>query len=128
MGPWPTLRYAWILFLVLGQPVGLGRGLGPLLAALGLDRGDGGLGELHLHILVHFEDDGLFLYGVDGRVDSAGGDDLVALLHSRDHPLRVLLLLVLRPDDKEVEDDEDGAEGDEGHDHGAGRVAGSGWR
>ena len=106
------------------KPFSGGFGIG-LLLALGLDRrGDGGLGELHLGVLVDLEDDGLFLYGVHGCVDSAGGDDLVAFLDRLDHPLGFLLLLVLRPDDKEVENDEDETKGDDGGDHRSGRIAG----
>jgi hypothetical protein len=49
----------------------------------------------------------------DGAVHAAGGDDAIALLHRRQHPLPLGLLALLGPEHDEVEDREHRTEQDQ---------------
>src|SRR5262249_6244203 len=82
-----------------------------ILAALPLhDTPDRRSLELELDLIGDAKRDGLFAQIGDGAEHATRRDDLVAALDRRQHPLALLLLLLLRPDHEEVEDGEHRAE------------------
>ena len=90
-----------LLLLVLGI-LGVRRSVLRGLGALG---GDGPLGELHTHTVgAGLDDDGILLHLADGAYHAADGGDLIAHRQLRAHLGRRLFLLVLRPDEQEIED------------------------
>jgi hypothetical protein len=60
---------------------------------------------------------------MDSAVDSADGDNPVALLDGLDHLLHLFLLLILGADDEEIKHHEYKAESDEGGNHLTARAA-----
>ena len=96
-----------------------------VLAALGRHRLNGGLRKLQFGVFVDLDDHGGLFDRGDGPVNAADRDDLVAFFHGRDHGLGIFLLLVLGPDDEEIENDENETKRDDGRDHRHTRAAGS---
>src|SRR5215813_5232753 len=82
------------------------RRLGILLALPRHDAANGGAVEFELDLISDAQDDGLLVQRRDGPVHPAGRHHAVAPLHRPQHPLALLLLLLLRAEQEEVKDGE----------------------
>src|SRR5215204_4243739 len=82
-----------------------------LYLLLPLHAGDGRAGDFEERLVGAHDEQRLLLDLLDGGVDAARGDDLVARLQRRHHVGESLLALALGDDDQEVEDAEDEQEG-----------------
>src|SRR6266850_2418273 len=82
------------------------RCLGILLALPRHDTPDGAAVELELHLIVDTQGDGVLVEAGHRPVQPAAGHHAIALLERRQHALPLLLLLLLRAEQEEVEDRE----------------------
>ena len=73
--------------------------------------------DLHFHIVGNLYQNRFLFDPYDRAMDSARGDDLVALLHGIEHLLTLLLTLLLRTNDHEIEDDKDQSKEDDRLNH-----------
>src|SRR5579883_1478019 len=95
-------HFSWNLLMVSGLCALLGR-RDPL--------GDGGAGHRELDGLRELDLEVFVLKARDRAVEPARGQDLVASLEVLEHGVVVFLLLLLRADDEQIKDDENGRDG-----------------
>ncbi len=96
---------------------------GGLPFRLSRDVGDGRLVDFHLDVIRDLDEDDLVLDPEHGRVNSADRGDFITLLHALQQFLPLLLPLLLRTEDHEVENQDDEREHDQRADHASAAVA-----
>lgn len=73
--------------------------------------------DLHFHVVGNLYQNRFLFDPNDRAMDSARGDDLVALLHGIEHLLAFLLTFLLRTNDHEIKDDKDQSKEDDRLNH-----------